>query len=92
MPSFTLNVPNARFDIVKASLLELFPIPTDKNGDIEINQATGLPWTENDWLKNIVTSSLIRLVKEGRRKLRIREGKENFINEQSTFDDSFDIT
>ena len=93
MPSFTLTIPDAKFTVVKESLLRLFPIPIDpETGLPEIDPDTGSPWTENNWLKNVVVTQLIILVKKGRRKFRIGEGEETFQGEKSDFDDSFDIT
>ena len=92
MPSFTMNIPDNLFNDVKEAILIQAPIPSDGENNIAINPETGNPWTENQWVKKVVTQILIKFVKAGLRKKRIDEGNQVFLNEQSTFDGSIIIS
>jgi len=92
MPSFTTTIPDNEYANVKAAWLAVFPLPQTAEGLTIDNPSTGEPWTENDWLKANLKGVLIKITKQGYKKLKFLEAQDNYQNGQSDYDDSFDIT
>lgn len=86
MPTFTITIADARFPLYKTSVLRNFPLPRGNNPD------TGLPWTEDDFLKAIMEGRLIEIASSGHRRNIIDQAETDFENQRSQFDGIVEVT
>lgn len=94
MPTLTLTIPGEpKLSKIIAAWLRRHPVDIDDDTGLPIiDPNTGLPYTEVNWVINEAENLLIKETKEGRRMIRLDEGRDAFRDEKSDFDDSFDIT